>query len=134
MAKKNNTPANYSVTISEVSKELTAKQRVMLKDTGDAIRLDEATRNDESVIVDVDYYAVLNVHNEKADDPDYLNFIIVDKNGQKYVTGSNTLINTFISIAEEMKDLPEDESFTVKIYARPSKNYNGKSFITCSLV
>ena len=48
----------YSVSIKETSKELTAKQRIALKDTTNAIKLDEATQV-EDVFINVDMYAVL---------------------------------------------------------------------------
>ena len=45
----------YSVSIKESSRELTAKQRVALKDTTSAIKLDEATQV-EPVTINVDMF------------------------------------------------------------------------------
>ena len=120
----------YSVTIKESSRELTAKQRIALKDTTGAVKLDEATQV-EPVIIDVDMYAILAVHNEKSEHPDYDNYIVVDKNGTKYVTGSASFWSSFMNIFTEMEG--EDEAWTLKVYRVPSKNYKGKDFITCSI-
>ena len=121
----------YSVTIADSSRELTAKEKVMFKDTSDCIRLDEATKEGEIIIKPVEYI-VLNVHNEKSDDKDYNNFILVDVDGFRYLTGSTNLFNTFYDIFNEMKDV--DEDWSLKIYRLPSKNYKGKEFITCSII
>lgn len=120
----------YSVSIKESSRELTAKQRIALKDTTNAVKLDEATQV-EPVIINVDMYAILAIHNEKSENPDYDNYIVVDKNGTKYVTGSATFWSSFMDIFTEMEG--DDEEWALKVYRVPSKNYKGKDFITCSI-
>ena len=121
---------NYKVEIKESSKELTARERISLKDTTNAIKLDEALAEDNVIITPVDY-AILGIHNEKADDKDYENYIIVDKDGTKYITGSTSFWSSFIEIYEEMKD--EDEEYSILAYRVESKNYKGKYFLTCSI-
>jgi len=120
----------YSVAIKESSRELTAKQRIALKDTTEAVKLDEATQV-EPVIINVDMYAILAIHNEKSENPDYDNYIVVDKNGTKYVTGSASFWSSFMDIFTEMEG--DDEEWALKVYRVPSKNYKGKDFITCSI-
>lgn len=120
----------FEVKIAETSKELTARERIRLKDTTDAIKLDEATQ-EEAVIITPIAYAILSVHNDKADDPDYEQYILEDADGTKYVTGSESFWNSFKSIYDEMKD--EDEAWSIKAYRVPSKNYKGKDFLACSL-
>ena len=122
---------DYSVLVSETSKELTAKERIQIKDTTDCVRLDEATK-ENAVMIDVDFYAVLNIHNEKSDDKDYVTYVIVDKDGQRYTTGSPSFWSSFMNIYTEMKD--ESEPWAIKAYRMPSKNRAGKDFITCSLI
>ena len=127
----------YTATVREVSKDITVKEKIMLKDTSNAKSIDiltqEASFNNEKVLIDVDYYAILDIHNEKSDNEDYINFIIVDKSGDKYVTGSESFITTFTDIYNEMKGAGE-ENITIEIYRKESKNYKGKDFITCSIV
>ena len=111
---------------------MTAKERIQFKDTTSALKLDEVTQNG-AVIITPSIYGVLNVHNEKSDNADYNNYIIIDEEtGEKYVTGSNSFWTSFMDIANEMKG--EEESWSIKVYRVPSKNYKGKDFITCSII
>lgn len=121
----------YAVEIAETSRELSAKERIALKDTTSATRLDEATAV-EAVVIYPEAWAVLNVHNEKADDKEYNQYILLDKNGEKYVTGSQSFWNAFMDIATEMAG--ETEEWGIKAYRMDSKNYKGKQFITCAIV
>ena len=124
--------ANYSVSIVETSKELTAKERIALKDTTGAIKLDEATK-EAPVIINPGFYGVLSIHNVKADPEDYEKYIIVDADtGEKYITGSQSFWNSFLEIATEMAG--EDEAWSIKVYRLPSKNYAGRDFLTCSII
>lgn len=123
---------DYEVKINSVSKELTARERVMLKDTRNAVKLDEAV-NDTPLVISPAYYAVLDVHNEKSkEDKDFQNFVVVDTAGNKYVTGSTSFFEAFTEIVEEMSGTGED--YEIEIYKLDSKNYKGKQFITCSIV
>lgn len=121
----------YSVKIQYCSKELTARDRVAIKDTTNAISLDEATQS-SNVVIDIDYYAKLAVHNEHSEDKDYEKYIIVAKDGTKYVTGSSSFLTAMEEIVDEMADSGED--FQIEVYRMPSKNYKGKEFLTCSIV
>lgn len=121
----------YSVKIQYCSKELTARDRVAIKDTTNAISLDEATQS-SNVVIDIDYYAKLAVHNEHSEDKDYEKYIIVAKDGTKYVTGSTSFLTAMEEIVDEMVDSGED--FQIEVYRMPSKNYKGKEFLTCSIV
>lgn len=127
----------YKATIKEVSKEVTPKEKIMLKDTSNAISLDKATSDadfaGEKLLIDVDYYAILSVHNENSDDKDYEQYIVVAKDGTKYYTGSNSFMNAFTDIYDEMTEAGESD-ITIEVYRKESKNYKGKDFITCSIV
>lgn len=124
----------YTVTVAESSKELSAKERIALKDTTAAIHLDEATAQAgaDGVIINVAAYAVLDIHNDKSDDKDYKNYILMDNEGRTYVTGSTSFWNSFMNIYNEMAG--EDEEWSIRAYRRPSKNYSGKDFLTCAIV
>lgn len=132
MAKKNEkTSANYQVVISETSKELSAKERIAIKDTSDAIKLDTVCE-DGAVIFTPAAYAILSVHNEKSDNIDYENYVIIDSENNKYVTSSQSFFDSFKNIWDEM--VGEDEDWQLKCYKLDSKNYTGKKFLTCSIV
>lgn len=121
----------YSVEIKESSKELSAKERIMLKDTSDAVKLDLAC-DEGAVIITPDSFAVLGIHNEKSDNKDYDSYILQDKNGEKYVTGSPSFWDSFMNIYNEMEE--ETEKWSIKVYKLDSKNYKGKQFLTCSII
>ena len=120
----------YSVEIKETSRELTAKQRIAIKDTSDAIKLDTVC-DEKAITIDPVDYAVLSIHNEKSDNVDYESYVIIDQNGDKYVTGSASFWNSFMIIYNEMQG--EDEEWSIKVYKLDSKNYKGKKFLTCSI-
>lgn len=123
---------DYKVEIKECSRDLTHKERVKLTDTTSAIRLDTATQEQGSVLINPDFYAVLHVHNEHSEDKDYDNYIIVDKDGNRYLTGSSSFFDSFVSIMEDMAGC--DEEYQIKAYRSDSKNRPGKQFITCEIV
>ena len=121
----------YSVKIVNASKELSARDRVAVKDTTNAIALDDATK-ESPLVIGIDYYVELAVHNEKSEDKDYKKYVVVDKSGNKFVTGSESFFTAMIEIMDEMADSGED--FEIQVYRMPSKNYKGKEFLTCSIV
>lgn len=122
----------YKVEVGETSRPVTAKERIALKDTTSAVRLDEATTKDGRVLIHVDMWAVLNIHNEASEDKEYQQYVIVDSDGSRYVTGSSNFWDSFLDIYEEMEN--EDEDWSIVVYRVPSKNYKGKEFLTCAIV
>lgn len=137
MAKKETTASNYSATIVEASRELTARERVMFKDTQNAYSMndfaEQAKQEDgKAIIEDVKDFVHILVHNDKSDDKEYDNYMIIDGKGDKYVTGSQAFWNAFMDIYNEMKD--ETEPWGIQLNLIPSKNYKGKNVLTCSLI
>ena len=123
----------YKAVVARASKELSAKEKIMLKDMSDAVKLDDAVK-EQAIVIKPEFYAIINVHNEKSDTKDYTKIVIVDgDSGIKYTTGSMPFITTFEDIMEEMEDAGEND-FSLKVYAKESKNYKGKYFITCSII
>ena len=137
MAKNTATESNYSATIIEASRELTARERVMFKDTQNAVSMNDFAvsvkeTGDKAIITDVKDYVHISIHNDKSDDKDYDNYMIIDGDGQKYVTGSQSFWNSFMDIYNEMKD--ETEPWGIELNLIPSRNYKGKFVLTCSLI
>lgn len=123
----------YKAVVARASKELSAKEKIMLKDMSDAMKLDDEVK-EQAIIIKPEFYAIINVHNEKSDTKDYTKIVIVDgDSGIKYTTGSMPFITTFEYIMQEMEDAGETD-FSLKVYAKESKNYKGKYFITCSII
>lgn len=121
----------YSTRIIEASKELSKKETVMLKDTSDCIKLDEALK-DDAITFKPDYYVVVGVHNEKSDNKDYQVYVVVDDLGNKYATSSESFFTSFKDIYSDMCE--SDEDWLLKVYKLDSKNYTGRQFITCSII
>ncbi|MBO7731597.1 MAG: hypothetical protein J6S67_03570 [Methanobrevibacter sp.] len=123
---------SFTVEIKESSKEFTKRERVMLKDTGNCIKLDEVVAIDCPLTITPAAYAILAIHNSAGSNPDYTNIVIIDTNGNKYITGSPTFTNKFLDIWVEMYD--ENELFDIEVYKKDSKNYKGKTFLSCSVI
>lgn len=122
----------YKAMVEDASWTMTAREKLRYTDLTDAIQLDEATQSGD-VIIDVDKWAVINVHNEKSDTVDYMKYVIIDKDGQVYVTGSESFWKSFVQIYEVMSDEGET-TYSIKVYRRESKNYKGKDFIICRII
>lgn len=127
------TNRTYATKLVSATRELSAKERVAVKMFIGAEKLDELTQRDENgVLIDIDYVAVVEVYNEKSDNKNYNKYVYVDKDGTMYISGSETLYRTYEEIAEEMED--EEEPWAIKVIRKESTNYKGKDFLTCMLV
>lgn len=128
---------DYNTKIVSTSRELTTKERITLKDFNDCIGLDTVVSNEQGFIIDPDVIVEVQVHNERAkDDKDYSTIVILDKDGTKYSTSSNSLRDSMSDIMDELADLePEDRAdLKIKVFKKPSKNYSGKYFLTATVV
>lgn len=130
MAKTNNTD-EYSSEIRESWKPLSGKEKVRYKDLTASKKLDELVTEGESLKIDLANYILLGVHNPTADNPDYNVVIVVDKNGESYYTSSDTFYRALTDIIESMDG--ETEPWGIEVVKRPSTNYKGKFFITCTV-
>lgn len=117
----------YSVKVIESSRELSKKEIVSLKQSASMIKLDEVA----PVTIRPVGYALLDIHNDKLDNPDYKHIVIIDDDGSKYVTGSQTFMNNFMDIWSDLSDEPDWE---LSVFKRDSKNYKGKQFLTCDVI
>lgn len=125
----------YTVKIECCSKELTAKERIRIKDFSTAIQLDDIIQPGEHFCIVIAYYAVMAVHNEfaKGDNKDYKKFVVVDQTGQAYITGSESFMTAVFEVMAEMEGYP-DEEIQLDCYKLESKNYQGKHFLTCTVI
>lgn len=124
----------YKVEIAHSTKELTVREKIRIKDLSNAIQLDDATQQEGNIVIDFDYYVILKVHNEfSKDDKEYNKYVIVDKSGNKFVTGSESFMTSLEGIVDEMADAGETD-FEIEVYRKDSKNYTGKQFLTCTIV
>lgn len=122
----------YKAEISESSKEFTAKERIMMKDFSDAEQFDDII-SDTPLIINPVSWAEISVHNENSkNDKDYTKYVIIDTDGRKYITGSDSFWDAFMDIWDDMSG--ESEEWAIKVYKKKSNNYAGKFFLTCSIV
>lgn len=124
---------DYYVTVVDVSRELSAKEKVMLKDVSDAIPFNSL--EGAGVVIKPSLYAELSVHNEHAKDGnvDYPCFLVIDEDGTKYKTGSKAFWDTFSDIMADMANVT-DEEWAIKVYKKASADATKQPFITCSLI
>lgn len=128
---------DYSTKIVTSSRELTVKEKITLKDFNDCVGLDTVVTNEQGFIIDPDVIVEVEVHNERAkDDKDYTTIVILDKDGTKYSTSSNSLRDSISDIMDELADLEETDraDLKIKVFKKPSKNYSGKYFLTATVV
>lgn len=128
--------SDYSVEIKKSSRPLTAREEISFKDISNALALDtELADNNDRVIINPAAYIILSVHNEHSkNDKDYSKYLIIDNAGNKYVTGSESFFTSFINIFDTMNEKAPGEEYSIEVYKKPSKNYQGKHFLTCSIL
>ncbi len=127
----------YKSEVVDSSKELTAKERIQLKDLTDGTNLNELVSSAGHVDISIDFTATVEVHNEKAEHKDYTVYVYMDKDGTKYYSGSETLANRISEIADELADdgiSISDEGIILQVYGRDSKNFAGRQFLTAKLL
>lgn len=127
---------DYTVSIADSIKGLTARERISLKSFDSAVPLDKITE-EGPIKFTVQNLVTCDVHNERAkkdQSKDYKTYIFVSEDGTRYKTGSDSLITAFYDIYDEMVKEAPDEPITIEIYKQASKNYEGKFFLTCALV
>lgn len=117
----------YTVKVAESSREFSKKEIVSLKQSASMIKLDEVA----PVSIRPVAYAILDIHNDMLEKPDYKHIVLIDDDGTKYVTGSQTFMNNFKDI---WSDLADEDDWELAIFKRDSKNYKGKQFLTCDVV
>lgn len=131
MAKTNNTTSDYSSEIIASMKSLSGKEKVRFKDLTASKKLDEEVTEDTSLLVALDNYIKLHVHNSKSENPDYDVMIVIDKEGNSYYTSSETFMRALEGVINDMKD--ETEEWGIEVVKKPSSNFKGKFFLTCTV-
>lgn len=129
------------VKIAQSSRELTKIQKLAYQDTSDCLSLDsvveEATKNNMPFIIAPKDYVILDVTTDKptvSGNDTYKTMIVIDRNGAKYATGSNSFAEAFLNIYDTMHEDEEDPEYEIKVSRKESSNYKGKYFLTCNIV
>ena len=124
----------YKVTVTESTRDLTAREKIALKNFGtSAIPLDQfLDDNGDKVTIPVVDYITLHVENSKSENPEYdVHLLISD--GASYYTSSNSFHESIIDIIDELSEAGDNDPWSVVVCKKDSKNYKGKKFITAVL-
>lgn len=124
----------FNLIITESLVNLTKKDLLQLKDLSDAVKLDQATQeaaNGSVIINNVKNIVSLNLVSDDPQNPqEYSKTVVIDGDGIRFVTGSDSFARRAWEIAREM----DGDEFGLKVYRRPSKNYAGREFLSCSVI
>lgn len=127
---------NYTADVTSSLKELNARQRIAVKDFSSAEKLNDLiTAENPHFRIDVDNIVKVSVHNEQSKgNTDYAVVIIIDKDGNKFRTGSETAYTSALEIYRELEAANElGAGFVLDFYKVKSNNFDG-DFIKCNLV
>lgn len=124
----------FKVDILQSQKELSAVEKIRVKDTAGATKLDAFVPETEHVIIGITNIVQMHVTNDKLTDPEYDVCLCIGEDGTNYITGSESFISSVSSIIDDLADSGlEYDVFDLEVYKLPSKNYQGRSFIKASL-
>lgn len=125
----------YKVEILGSSRELTKRERIGYKDTTNALSLIDACADGEIFITVVDYVKlhVSNPYSKK--EKEYEKFVLIADTGERYVTGSQSFMETFLDIWGDMQEEECEtcEPVTIGVYIKESRN-NPQGFLTCRIM
>lgn len=129
---------NYKAEVTYSTRELTAREKIKFKDTTSAIALDDVVTVDKPIELTIDTVVKISVENgaiksDDGKDKEYDVLVFTTDNGDVYKTSSPSFETSIIDIFDELQELNDTDPVTVRIFKKPSKNFNGE-FITCSLV
>lgn len=129
---------NYKAEVTYSTRELTAREKIKFKDTTSAIALDDVVTVDKPIELTIDTVVKITVENgaikgDDGKDKEYDVLVFTTDTGDVYKTSSPSFETSIIDIFDELQELNDTDPVTVRIFKKPSKNFNGE-FISCSLV
>jgi hypothetical protein len=130
----------YKAVVKESVKGLTAREKIAIKALNDVTELNDLVTPEQAIMINIDNVVTVQVHNEKSDNQDYNKYVYIDKDGTKYVSGSEPLYTTVKDILSDIEDaiadgeMDETEDITIKVMKKESANYKGQMFLTAELI
>lgn len=125
---------DYKALITGGSRDFTAKERIALKDVTECEKLDEIIQPGQPIFINPIDYAYIEIHNEKSSNKDYKVLVVIDEDGTRFSTSSESFMSAFENLWDDATDLRADgEDFRFKLYKKESKNFKGKYFLTCGI-
>ena len=132
----------YEVTITGSSLEkIRGTERLRYTNFAGMVQLDDIVSDDGvKTALDITGYVECHVHNDKSDTPEYDKLVLIAKDGELYLTGSDSFKRGFIEIFEALTDdfvddgiAPQDRVYPILAFKAPSKNIKGKTFLCCAV-
>lgn len=132
----------YEVAITGSSLEkIRGTERLRYTNFAGMVQLDDITSDDGiKTALDITGYVECHVHNDKSDTPEYDKLVLIAKDGELYLTGSDSFKRGFIEIFEALTDdfvedgiSPQDRVYPIVAFKSPSKNIKGKTFLCCGV-
>lgn len=130
----------YKSVVKESVKGLTAREKIAIKALNDVTELNDLVTPEQAIMINIDNVVTVQIHNEKSDNQDYNKYVYIDKDGTKYVSGSEPLYTTVKDILSDIEDaiadgeMDETEDITIKVMKKESANYKGQMFLTAELI
>lgn len=130
----------YKAVVKESVKGLTAREKIAIKALNDVTELNDLVTPEQAIMINLDNVVTVQVHNEKSNNQDYNKYVYIDKDGTKYVSGSEPLYTTVKDILSDIEDaiadgeMVETEDITIKVMKKESANYTGQMFLTAELI
>ena len=132
----------YEVTITGSSLEkIRGTERLRYTNFAGMAQLDDIISDDGvKTALDITGYVECHVHNDKSDTTEYDKMVLIAKDGELYLTGSDSFKRGFIEIFEALTDdfvedgiAPQDRVYPILAFKAPSKNIKGKTFLCCAV-
>ena len=132
----------YDVTITGSSLEkIRGTERLRYTNFAGMVQLDDIISDDGvKTALDITGYVECHVHNDKSDTQEYDKLVLIAKDGELYLTGSDSFKRGFIEIFEALTDdfvedgiAPQDRVYPILAFKAPSKNIKGKTFLCCAV-
>ena len=140
MNKDTNKQYDVEVTGSSFEK-LRGSDKLRYTNFASMTQLDDIVAEDGTKeVLDITGYVQCHVINEKSDTPEYDKLVLIGKDGQLYITGSDSFTRGFLEIHEALtQDFIEDgvppaeRVYPILAFKSPSKNIKGKTFLCCTV-
>ena len=132
----------YEVTITGSSLEkIRGTERLRYTNFAGMVQLDDIISDDGvKTALDITGYVECHVHNDKSDTSEYDKLVLIAKDGELFLTGSDSFKRGFIEIFEALTDdfvedgiAPQDRVYPILAFKAPSKNIKGKTFLCCAV-
>ena len=90
--------------------------------------------------LDITGYVQCHVFNEKSDTAEYDKLVLIGKDSELYITGSDSFTRGFLEIYDALTQdfiedgvAPTERVYPILAFKFPSKNNKGKTFLCCTV-